>query len=260
MFSTYDVFILEATEKMPSAEEVPAEQLVLYQNLLAEGPVELGGEFQEKVEKANKLHDESLADQHADFVKEGRNYDKILPLAAILGMMLVAGGVALYLTGYGGLALLIGIGLAAFLLTGYAALIAQPSLAKVTLKNKFKGLKQYLDLSEKKRKVLPNAPEMTPEYFQQLLPYAIALGIENDWADDLTDYLAASGQQQNRPSSQLRVSSNLHLTPFMLSGFGARFGQSYGTSAVNPASSGGSGGGFSGGGGSVGGGGGTGGW
>ena len=253
MFSTYDVFILRPTNKRPTADSVPPEQLALFQSLLGDGEVELGGEFQKRVEEANNAHAASLKDQHDAYLIEGNNLRKVLPLAGILGLVLLGGGVALLTTGFGALPMVIASVASLILLGVYAALIKQPSLAKVTLTNKFKGLKEYLKLSEKKRKALPNAPEMTEAYFQQVLPYAIALGIDNDWAEDLADYLAASGQQH-------RDGHHMVHAPYMLAGFGSRFGSSYGTSAVNPASSAGGGGGFSGGGGSVGGGGGTGGW
>lgn len=48
---------------------------------------------------------------------------------------------------------------------------------------KIKGLELYLTVAEKDRVKFHNAPERTPEVFQQILPYAIALGVETQWAE-----------------------------------------------------------------------------
>lgn len=44
------------------------------------------------------------------------------------------------------------------------------------------GFKLYLSVAEKDRLNFSDAPEKTPERFNKLLPYAIALGVEKEWA------------------------------------------------------------------------------
>ena len=44
------------------------------------------------------------------------------------------------------------------------------------------GFKLYLNVVEKDRLAFTDAPEKTPERFNRLLPYAIALGVEQQWA------------------------------------------------------------------------------
>lgn len=44
------------------------------------------------------------------------------------------------------------------------------------------GFKWFLSVTEKDRMDFHNAPERTPEQFQELLPYAIVFGVENKWA------------------------------------------------------------------------------
>ncbi len=44
------------------------------------------------------------------------------------------------------------------------------------------GFKMFLSMTEKDRLDFHNAPEKRPEQFMELLPYAIALGIETKWA------------------------------------------------------------------------------
>ena len=44
------------------------------------------------------------------------------------------------------------------------------------------GLRQYLSVAEKDRIKFHNAPEKNPEQFEKLLPYAMVLGVEKEWA------------------------------------------------------------------------------
>lgn len=44
------------------------------------------------------------------------------------------------------------------------------------------GLKRYLTVAEKDRLKFHNAPEKDPKHFEKLLPYAMVLGVETEWA------------------------------------------------------------------------------
>lgn len=51
------------------------------------------------------------------------------------------------------------------------------------------GFKEFLSKTEKERYAFHNAPEKSPELFMAYLPYAIAFGVEEEWArvfDDIT--------------------------------------------------------------------------
>jgi len=50
------------------------------------------------------------------------------------------------------------------------------------IKEHIEGLKLYLDVAEKDRLDFHNAPEKNAAQFEKLLPYAIALGVENAWS------------------------------------------------------------------------------
>lgn len=52
----------------------------------------------------------------------------------------------------------------------------------VLVKEHILGLKEYLSVAEKERLSFHNAPEKNPEHFERLLPYAMALGVEKEWA------------------------------------------------------------------------------
>jgi uncharacterized membrane protein len=45
------------------------------------------------------------------------------------------------------------------------------------------GLKEYLTVAEKDRLKFHNAPEKNPKHFEELLPYAMALGVAKEWGE-----------------------------------------------------------------------------
>jgi len=49
------------------------------------------------------------------------------------------------------------------------------------------GYKMFLEVTEKDRLKFHNAPEKKPESFEQHLPYAMALGVEKEWAKQFKD-------------------------------------------------------------------------
>ncbi|MFP5330557.1 MAG: DUF2207 domain-containing protein [Alphaproteobacteria bacterium] len=60
------------------------------------------------------------------------------------------------------------------------------------------GFKQYLSITERDRLDRMHPPEDTPEIFEKYLPYAIALGVENRWADRFAPVLAAAAAAQGQ--------------------------------------------------------------
>lgn len=54
------------------------------------------------------------------------------------------------------------------------------------------GLRQYLTLAEKDRMNMAGAPQMSPQHFETLLPYAVALGVEKPWSRTFETWLAAA--------------------------------------------------------------------
>ncbi len=121
----------------------------------------------------------------------------------------------------------------------------------VAIKDYILGLKQYLQIAEKDRINFHNAPEKKPEVFEQLLPYAMVLGVEHAWAKEFKDIYTT-------PPSWYETSSsggfNTLLFTNNLSTF-STFTTSSLTSSPHHSSGGSGGGGFSGGGGGGGGGG-----
>jgi len=54
------------------------------------------------------------------------------------------------------------------------------------------GLKLYMTTAEKDRLEMLNSPEETPQLFEKLLPYALALGVAKTWADRFSGVLSAA--------------------------------------------------------------------
>lgn len=59
------------------------------------------------------------------------------------------------------------------------------------------GLKLYLTVAEKDRMNLAGAPAMSPQHFEKLLPYAVALGVETQWSGHFQKWLDAAGANVN---------------------------------------------------------------
>jgi hypothetical protein len=138
-------------------------------------------------------------------------------------------------------------------------LLKAPTLAGRRLMDEIEGLKLYMRVAEKDRLNLLNPPDRTPEHFAALLPYAMALGVENDWNASFADVLARAAVG---PDSGRHPTPSWYNGPTSFTGLAASLGGSF-TGAVSasssaPGSTSGSGGGGSSGGG--GGGGGGGGW
>ncbi|MCL5260985.1 MAG: DUF2207 domain-containing protein [Gammaproteobacteria bacterium] len=69
-------------------------------------------------------------------------------------------------------------------------LLKRPTLIAEKLNAHTKGFKMFLEATEKDRMNFRNPPERTPELFEKYLPYALALGVEQKWAEQFTNILA----------------------------------------------------------------------
>lgn len=58
--------------------------------------------------------------------------------------------------------------------------------------DEIEGFKQYLGVAEEDRLNYLHPPEKTPELFERYLPYAVALDVENRWAERFAGVLAAA--------------------------------------------------------------------
>ncbi|MEO6198570.1 MAG: DUF2207 domain-containing protein [Sphingomicrobium sp.] len=140
--------------------------------------------------------------------------------------------------------------------------ISAPTAAGRALLDRIAGFKQYLSITEAQRLDRMQAPADTLHIFERFLPYAIALGVENRWADRFAGQLAAAAAGSAAGQQGFAWYSGSHSpwsdTGGFVSSLGSSLSSSISSASTAPGSSSGSGGGGSSGGG--GGGGGGGGW
>jgi hypothetical protein len=141
-------------------------------------------------------------------------------------------------------------------------LLKAPTRAGRQLLDRIDGFKMFLSAVDGPRLSTIAPPNKTPELFERFLPYALALGVENAWAEQFSQVLAASaggtGGTATAYSPSWYSGAFLASSPAAFSSsFSGAFSSAVSASSSPPgSSSGGGGGGFSGGGGGGGGGGG----
>ena len=134
-----------------------------------------------------------------------------------------------------------------------------PTLAGRRLLDQVDGFRLYLSVAEKDELNMKHPPDKTPELFEKYLPYAIALDVEQEWAEKFNDVLMqANIEEQSYHPAWYNGRSWSHNSLTSFSGaMGSAMSSAISSSSTAPgSSSGGGGGGSSGGGGGGGGGGG----
>jgi uncharacterized membrane protein YgcG len=205
--------------------------------------------------KARSLHKQSLLDDYKHKYFQTNTYLNVPGVVIVLGSF----GAALLLGGKPSLPVIAILGLMIVTLVFFAIHMKRPTMRGRALLDELQGFRDYLEVAEKDELNLRNPPEKTPQLFEMYLPYALALGVDQAWAEKFASVLAAvrgpNGQgyqpgwySGNWSSSRITASTNS-----LSSGLNSAV-----TSSVTPpgSSSGSGGGGFSGGGGGGGGGGG----
>jgi uncharacterized membrane protein YgcG len=145
-------------------------------------------------------------------------------------------------------------------------LLKAPTIAGRLMLDRAKGFKMFLGKVEGNRLNRTAPPQQTPEVFERYLPYALALDVEQHWAEQFSGVLGAAGWAPGSPPAYVpsfysgswwNGSSGTNFA----SSFSSSFTSAISSSSAAPGSSSGSGGGGGGSGvGGGGGGGGGGGW
>jgi len=139
-------------------------------------------------------------------------------------------------------------------------LLRAPTPAGRRIMDEIEGFKMYLGTAEQDRLDRMRSPQLTPEVFETFLPYAFALGVENNWCNRFSrdfpeEVTAGGGYHPHWYVGNRNGFAGLH---HLGNNFNRSFSSSISSASSPPGSSSGSGGGGSSGGG--GGGGGGGGW
>jgi len=137
--------------------------------------------------KARVEHSESL---RADYKN---HYFKTNSLLSLPGIFIVIGSTVVALNiGRGATALVIATIIASILTMVFFALIMKrPTIRGRELLDDMLGFKDFLEIAEKDELNLRNPPQKTPELFETMLPFALALGVEQQWSERFADVLAA---------------------------------------------------------------------
>jgi len=101
-----------------------------------------------------------------------------------LGALLASGGTnPLLVTAVGSIVLLNAL---------FFYLMGAPTPLGRRLMDGIEGLRTYVTLAEKDRLNLQDAPAMSPQHFETVLPYAVALGLEKPWTKAFETWLATA--------------------------------------------------------------------
>ncbi len=228
----------------------------LFEAIFAEGDVVTLKNSNHKVlGKARSKHSQSL---RKDYKNHYFKTNALLNLPAILIVILTT--LIAVNVGRGATALVIAMIVLSFLtMAVFAIIMKRPTIRGRQLLDEMLGFKDFLEIAEKDELNLRNPPQKTPELFEMMLPFALALGVEQAWSERFAKVLAAIRDPDGnayRPSwynGRWNTSNLSKATNSLSSGLGSAV-----SSSVSPpgSSSGGGGGGSSGGGGGGGGGGG----
>jgi len=228
----------------------------LYEGLFRDGTtVVLENENHELLGSAKSAHRKSLKDDYKNRYFQTNGALNIPAIFIVIGTTVVA-----IKSGAGPTVSVIATVIAMFVTMAFFAIILKrPTIRGRQLLDEMLGFKDYLEIAERDEMNLRNPPEKTPQLFESYLPYALALGVDQQWAERFASVFASIYKSEDvryQPSwySGTWNTADLSASASQLSG---SLNNAISSSVTPPgSSSGGGGGGSSGGGGGGGGGGG----
>ncbi len=115
--------------------------------------------------------------------------------------------------------------------------------------DEIEGFKMYLDTAEQDRLDRMHSPLITPEVFETFLPFAYALGVENNWCNRFAREMPEEVRRQAgyHPRWYSGNFQGVDALNHLGDNFGSSFSSAISSASSPPGSSSGSGGGFSGG-------------
>lgn len=81
-------------------------------------------------------------------------------------------------------------------------LLKAPTALGASIRDQLNGFKMFLDIGERERLATLYPPQITPDLFEQFLPYAVALGVEQKWGEKFTAAMHEAGLE---PASYVPV-------------------------------------------------------
>ena len=123
-------------------------------------------------------------------------------------------------------------------------LLKAPTLAGQKLLDKIEGFKQYIDIAERHELDFKHPKGRSPELFEEYLPFALALDVEQQWGESFADVLAQAQASNSgySPSWYHGTHWNNSNIGSFTSSLGSSFTSAIASSSTAPGSSSGSGG------------------
>lgn len=182
-------------QKSESTVPMAAGEAALLGRLFAgEQSIKLEQDNHTKISRAMRAHKRSLdADYRNKYFVSNARY-LLAPVIGIVVMFLVVvliGGI----TPLSIIAFVINIPL----LLIFFWLMHAPTAAGRKLLDQVDGFRMYLEVAEKDDLNLRHPPQLTPALFERYMPYAIALGVEQKWAEKFTRVFSAMEQSRGTP-------------------------------------------------------------
>jgi uncharacterized membrane protein YgcG len=113
-------------------------------------------------------------------------------LVALSGLSTILVAMRSELTGSDHWPVLVAVGGIVLINAVFFFLMSAPTPLGRKLMDGIEGLRIYLTLAEKDRMNTAGAPTMSPQHFEKLLPYAVALGVEKPWSQSFEVWLATA--------------------------------------------------------------------
>ena len=251
-----DTHLLRKKGREHASTDLAPGERELHDGLFAEGDeIELDNENHEILGAARSAHRKSLKTDYKHHYFKTNGLLNVPAIVIVLITLLVALNI-----GSGPTPFVVGAIVLLFLTAAFFAFVMKrPTLRGRKLLDEMTGFTDYLEVAEKDELNLRNPPEKTPQLFEVMLPFALALGVEQAWSEKFAAVLAAirnpdgSAYSPTWYNGTWNTANLSKATNSLSSGLNSAV-----SSSVRPpgSSSGGGGGGFSGGGGGGGGGGG----
>lgn len=154
----------------------------------------------------SQVHDKLLKDQYFKS-RVATTIGKYIGIAAVVGFVgfWASVGLGALTGGIGGFIFAPAFIISALIIGGFGLLMPARTAKGVEAKEKILGLKEYMSVAESDRVKFHNAPKKDPKKFEELLPYAMVLGVEKEWAKQFEGIYKGNPGWYDDPSGRIFV-------------------------------------------------------
>jgi len=188
---TYTLEKTDSSKRQPLEQDYNKKWLYIMNDLLGSGPVELSGKNQLAVYNANELLKSDYRSKYSFFDWHG----KYVGFGWLISWFFFL--VSLFFGSSFSIAVGVLIGTYAVLNIWYAFKLKMHTNQGRKLYEQIEGFKMFLGTTESERmKMIGTPPTKTPELYEKYLPYAIALGVEEQWTEQFAPVFEKLAQEQ----------------------------------------------------------------